>query len=58
MNVIIYKMVKQALLDTAPCRDGYMDYPCNSCLAESVTHMLEDEFILSPKFSTHEVEEV
>lgn len=58
MNVELYKMVKQAILSPASCRDGFGGASCASCMAEAVTHMLEDEFILSPKFSIHPLEEV
>lgn len=59
MNVDLYYMVKDALFGAAACPDGpQYGFPCRSCMAEAVTNMLEDQYILSPKFSTHPLEEV
>lgn len=52
MNVDLYKMVKAAMFTAPECPDGPR---CVSCMAESVTHMLEDNFSLESKERFHSV---
>lgn len=58
MNVIVYQMVKAAMFDAPACPDGSRGMACVSCMAESVTHMLEDEYTLTPKWHSVTLDEV